>query len=187
MQTSPYILALALTSGAAWGMVTSETEAAARKLGASSVGEVEFDPQKTDISDIAKKDLDDLKSDADQAGEIKEVRVIAWADKEYPPAEHKKYTREDIRLAEARANQVKDYLKKHFQWKSITTYNMAKRPNVFQEMLKTPAAAIKNTLEKSGAAPNSEADTGLFAEKSKSSTALILVFKKSMKDNKLIH
>jgi len=192
MQISPYILALALTSGAcaahgAWAMVTSETEAAARKLGASSAGEVEFDLGKADLTDLSKDDLNELKSEAEQAGDIKEVRVIAWADKEYPPSEQKKYTTADIRLSEERANNVKSYLKDQLHLKSITTYNMAKRPNVFQEMLKTPSAAIKNTLEKSGAAPHSEENTGLFAENSKSSTVLVLIFKKSMQDNKLIH
>jgi len=165
----------------AWGMVTAESEAAARKLGASSVGEVEFDLGKTALSDGAKLDLDELKSEAEQAGDINEVRVIAWADKEYPPAEQKKYTSADIRIAEDRANNVRKYLKEQLHLKSITTYNMAKRPNLFQEMLKTPAAAIKDTLEKSGAAPHTEENTGLFGEKSKSSTAMILVFKKPLR------
>lgn len=173
-------LLIFLVSGHAWGIVTAESEAAARKLGASTVGEVEFDVGQTTLSDGAKEDLDELKSEADQAGAIKEVRVIAWADKEYPPAEQKKYTSADIRIAEERANHVKIYLKDQLHLKAITTYNMAKRPNLFQEMLKTPAAAIKDTLEKSGAAPHSEQNTGLFAERSKSSTAMILVFKKPL-------
>ena|GEM_PF-1058470 len=179
------ILASILTFNS-WGMVTSETEAAARKLGASSVGEVEFDLGKADLTDGAKEDLDELKSEAEQAGDIAEVRVIAWADKEYPPEQQKRYTKDDIKLADQRADKVRTYLREQLKLKSITTFNMAKRPNLFQEMLKTPTAVIKDTLEKSGAAPHSEKDTGLFAERSKSSTALVLVFKKSMKDNKLI-
>jgi hypothetical protein len=183
------ILLLTLLTAASpfsWAIVTSETEAAARKLGASTVGEVEFNAGQTGLDDDAKNDLNDLKKEAEQAGAIEEIRVIAWADKEYPIAEQKRYTRADIRLADERAQNVKNYLERDLHLKSITTYNMAKRPNLLQEMLKTPGAAIKDTLEKSGAAPHSEADTGLFAEKSKSSTALILVYKKRMKDNKLI-
>jgi len=138
------------------------------------------------IGRIRSEDLDELKSEAEQAGDIAEVRVIAWADKEYPPEQQKRYTKDDIKLADQRADKVRTYLREQLKLKSITTFNMAKRPNLFQEMLKTPTAAIKDTLEKSGAAPHSEKDTGLFAERSKSSTALVLVFKKSMKDNKLI-
>jgi hypothetical protein len=179
-KTAAYFTIL-LATNSTWGMVTAETEAAARKLGANTVGEVEFDLGKTALNDGAKLDLDELKSEAEQAGDIKEVRVIAWADKEYPPSEQKKYTPADIRIAEGRAAAVKTYLKDQLHLKSITVYNMAKRPNLFQEMLKTPAAAIKDTLEKSGAAPHSEDNTGLFGEKSKSSTAMILVFKKPLR------
>lgn len=182
----PILILLLLLTFSARAMVTSETEAAARKLGANTVGEVQFDVGQTDLSDGAKQDLDELKLEAEQAGNIKEIRVIAWADKEYPPQEQKRYTHEDIRLAEARADKIKSYLKTQFHVKSVITYNMAKRPNLFQEMLNTPSAMIKDTLEKSGAAPHSEKNTGLFAEKSKSSTAMILVFKKPMKENKLI-
>lgn len=181
------LIILAALSFNTWGMVTAETEAAARKLGASTVGEVEFDTGKADLSEIAQHDLNELKSEAQQAGDITEVRVIAWADKEYPPEQQKRYTKADIKLADQRAEKVKAFLRDQLHLKSIATYNMAKRPNLLQEMLKTPTAAIKDTLEKSGAAPHTEKDTGLFAEKSKSSTALVLVFKKSMKDNKLIH
>ncbi len=60
---------------------------------------------------------------------------------------------------------------------AISTYNMAERPNVVEKMFKTSTASTKDTLEKSGAAPNSEANTGLFGEKSKSSTAMVLVYK----------
>jgi hypothetical protein len=162
-------------------VVTRETERAAAKLGAAVVGEVEFDKNDAEINEIGKHDLDDLIRDTGTSSDsIQEIRVIAWSDREYPKSKGL-YTREDIELAKLRANKVKEYLAKNLKTKKIVTFNMADRPNALQSMFNTTGAKTKTTLEQNGAAPNTEKGTGLFAEKSKSRTAMILVFKKATK------
>lgn len=156
--------------------VNSETERAAASLGAQMSSQIAFEKGKADLK---AEELAELKAVVDQAKtggqKIDEIKVISWADREYP-AEGTTAPNQQVKLAEARAKGIKDYLKKEFKVSDVAVYNMAKRPNALQELFNTQTAKVKNSMETSGAAPTSKEDTGLFGLKGKTSEALVLVY-----------
>ncbi|OFZ11211.1 MAG: hypothetical protein A2Z20_11010 [Bdellovibrionales bacterium RBG_16_40_8] len=157
--------------------VNSETRKAASRAGAATVAEISFSKESVDLSDGAKKELQEAISAAGKKGEIKEVRVAAWADQEYPP-KGVALAGSQIDLAEKRAESVQSYLKQSLNVSDVSTINMAERPTGIQNMLKTPGAKTKNILENSGAAPTGSDQTGLFGLKGKASQAVIMIYYK---------
>jgi hypothetical protein len=157
--------------------VNSDTKKAATRTGAATVAEVSFSKDSTDLSDGAKKELQEAITAAGKNGEIKEVRVAAWADQEYPP-KGVALSGSQIDLAEKRAEGIQAYLEKSLNVTGVSTINMAERPSGIQNMLKTPGAKTKNTLENSGAAPTGSDQTGLFGLKGKASEAVVMIYYK---------
>lgn len=155
--------------------VNSETRKAASRAGAATVTEISFSKESTDLSDSAKKELQQTIVGASKKGEIKEVRVAAWADQEYPP-KGVDLAKSQIELAEKRAEGVQTFLEKSLNITGVSTINMAERPSGIQNMLKTPGSKTKNTLENSGAAPTGSDQTGLFGLKGKASEALVMIY-----------
>jgi hypothetical protein len=158
-------------------MVNSETEDVGSKLGASQVAQVEFDEGQ---SALKANDADEIKAavaEAKKAGNVTEVKILSWADQEYP-AKGTKAPKASVSLADERANKIKDMVKKDLGVKDVDVYNMAKRPNAVQDILKTSTAKVKAEMETSGAAPTKSEDTGLFGLKGKKSAAVVLVYTK---------
>jgi len=172
------VLSLALALGlSANAMVSSETKAAADRLGANNLTEVKFDEKSSTLTEGQKKELQNLVADAKSKGEIKEIKVMVWPDKEYPSA-GVKAAKSDIELADARAKEIKKFMKDTLAVNDVDVYNMAERPNKLQEWLKTSEAKVKGTAEATGAAPRTKDETGFFGMKGQSSKAVALVFMK---------
>jgi hypothetical protein len=157
--------------------VNSETRKAATRAGAATVAEISFSKESTDLSDAAKKELQEAITTAGKSGEIKEVRVAAWADQEYPP-KGVALAGSQIDLAQKRAENVQSYLKQSLNVSDVSTINMAKRPSGIQNVLNTSDAQAKNTLENSGAAPTGSNQTGLFGLKGKTSEVIVMIYYK---------
>jgi outer membrane protein OmpA-like peptidoglycan-associated protein len=157
--------------------VNSETRSAATLAGAASVTEISFTKKSTDLSRSAKKEIKEAILSAGRTGEIREVRVAAWADQEYPP-KGVDLAASQIDLAEKRADRVQSYLKQTLNVNDVVTINMAKRPSGVQNALNTPNAQAKNSMENTGAAPTSDGQTGLFGLKGKSSEVVVMIFYK---------
>jgi hypothetical protein len=157
--------------------VNSETNHAATKLGAKSVTEITFDSGSSSLSDGAKKDLEAMIKEGHKHGSIKQVKVLAWADQDYPP-KGVNVAPDQIELAEKRAEGVQAYLEEQFKVPGVSTVNMAERPNAVQNILKTPGAKAKNALENSGAAPTRSDQTGFLGLKGKASHAVVMVIYK---------
>jgi hypothetical protein len=155
--------------------INSETQKAASREGAGTVTEISFSKESTVLSEGAKKELHEAITKAGKGGEIKEVRVAAWSDQEYP---QKGITLAgtQIDLAEKRAESVQAYLKQTLNVTEVSTINMAKRPSGIQKALNTPDAQAKNTLEDSGAAPTNSDQTGLFGLKGKASEVVVMIY-----------
>lgn len=157
--------------------VNSETRTAASRAGASAVAEISFSKESTVLSDGAKNELRDAIAKAGKSGQIKEVRVAAWSDQEYPP-KGVSLAAGQVDLAERRAESVQSYLKQSLNVSDVSTMNMAKRPSVIQNVLNTSDAQAKNTLENSGAAPTNSDQTGLFGLKGKVSEVVVMIYYK---------
>lgn len=171
------LVAAILAMGLSVNAMDSETEKASKALGAEMATEITFDPGQVTLSDSSKSEIRDLIHDARAKGDVEDVKIAVWADREYPMKE-KKASKEDVALAAKRGDALKEFIKKEMDIASVNTYNMTERPNALQQFLKTPEAKVKDTLEARGAAPKSNSETGIFGENSKSSKAVIMVYQK---------
>ncbi|WP_413580951.1 hypothetical protein [Bdellovibrio sp. HCB288] len=157
--------ALAATTALAMGCASTETKEAshetpsktsqaAAQMGAAYYTVIDFPEGKNTVSEAEKVKLRQLAGAANAHGEIKEIQVLAWADREYP-AEGQKVPSNDKKLADDRLSAVKDFFKKDMQSEAdIDVHNMAKRPNFFSELVNSNDNKTKNTFESIGAAPN---------------------------------
>jgi hypothetical protein len=170
------LMAMAGQSNAA-PYVNDETQAAAEKLGALKVSELTHKQGQSILSKDELQGVKDIVQDAAAVGKVEEVKIISWADREYPGADQKASSA-DVKLAEERANHIKKYVKDTLRVKSVTTNNMAKRPNAVQEIFETSQAKVKAKLESTGAAPSTQSETGFLGFKGKASESLILVYVK---------
>ncbi|WP_413586981.1 hypothetical protein [Bdellovibrio sp. HCB274] len=132
----------------------SKVSQAAAEVGATYYTVIDFPAGKNTVNDTEKQKLRQLAGVANARGDVKEIQVLAWADREYP-AEGQKVSSGDKKLADDRLAAVKDYFKKDLQSDAdIESHNMAKRPGFFAEMVNSEDNKTKNAFEQIGAAPN---------------------------------
>lgn len=173
---------LAATLGLATGCATheanenspSKTAQAAAKVGATHYTVVNFPQGQDGLSQAELSKIRELATVAQQSGKVEEIQVLAWADREYP-VDGQKVSAKDSDLADNRAVTIKEYLKNDLNSSaSIESHNMAKRPGVFAELVKSDDFELKSTFEDTGAAPN-DVGTRQALVGNKASKAVILV------------
>jgi len=166
-----------LAGTTSFALVSNETKKLGDRLGATALTEVSFDKKQTTLSDSEKSELAKLINDAKAKGEIREVKILVWSDREYP-AKNRKLTNTDITLAKNRIDQVQQYLKTQLAVTDVDSYNMAETPNAVERMLKTSDAHVKGAAESTGATPHNDKETGFLGWKGKASKAVAYVFLK---------
>ena len=177
-RTLGLIVTLAVFAGiSAHAGVTSETEASSKALGAKMANEITFEEGKSSLTDTSKQEIREFIKTARDQGKIGEIKVAVWADREYPSPDTKA-SNADVKLANDRAKELKNFLKKELALNEVNTYNMTQRPNALQKFMHTPTANMKNTMEKMGAAPTTEKETGLFSQKAQASKAVMMIYMK---------
>lgn len=177
--------ALAATAAFAVGCATTEPKEAkqeapskvsqaAAEVGATYYTVIDFPQGKNTVTDTEKQKLRQLAGVANARGDVKEIQVLAWADREYP-AEGQKVSSNDKKLADDRVAAVKDFFKKDLQSDAdVDGHNMAKRPGLFAEMVNSQDNKTKSTFENIGAAPNDVGNRQALSG-NKASKAVILV------------
>ena len=112
---------------------------------------VEFDEGKSTLDELDKRHLNALAQKAARDGrEIEEIKILAWADEEYP-AQNQKAAPAEIIVAKERANAIKEYLEDDLHsHEDIEAYNMAKRPHLLSKLFKDDEFTVKEAFEKSG-------------------------------------
>lgn len=168
--------ALVFAATQAHALISGDTKQFADRMGAANLTEVSFDQKGSALTDGEKKELANLVQDARQKGTIKEIKVLVWADREYPQNKES-VAKSDVKLADARIKEIKKYMKDSLNVSDATFYNMAERPNKVEELFKTSDAKVKHAAEGT-AAPTTSDQTGLFGWKGQSSKAVALVFMK---------
>ena len=135
---------------------------------------LEFDKGNERLSDASKRDLREFVKSAKKEGrEIDDIKILSWADKEYP-GQGPALSDLDIKIASERSNSIEKYLKDDLKTDGdYATYNMAKRPNKVSEFFKADDYKTKRIFEKPGASPAGIQMTAFL--KSKASKALIMV------------
>ncbi len=152
----------------------------ARMLGATHVAPVFFDPGEKVLSSLEKEELRSFLNKIREKDAIQVVKVLVWADQEYP-ARMEKPSQRQIQLARDRAVKISAYLSEELKVSTVETHNMARRPSKLSEVLNTEEYQVKSTAEASGAAPSKE-DIGFFEEMGRSTTALVLVVVRNKDD-----
>ena len=144
---------------------------AAAALNASAVAEISFKRNSAVLTNDARVSLDHVVSRAQDRGQVRDVKILAWADKDYPTKDAKRLPKRERDLAERRARAVKDYVATVFNLYKVDTYNMAKQPNTIARIFDTSDARVKQAIERAGIP---HADSSAVAS-SKASRALVMV------------
>ncbi len=112
-----------------------------------------FDKGKTTLNESNKKYLREFALRAHNNNKsIEDIKILAWADKEYPDKTKSKAGIRDIILASERAQTIKQFLEEDLnEGEDIDSFNMAKRPNLFARIIKNTDYNVKDAFEKSGA------------------------------------
>lgn len=129
---------------------TVEAKYAASDLGAHELAEIRFTKGSYRLDEKSRKRIDDLIEKASQSGKIEEVKVVTWADREFPSRRSRKLPKDDRDLAESRAKAIKELVKEKTSGVAVDEYNMAIYPNAVERLLNTSDYRVKKSLEESG-------------------------------------
>lgn len=135
---------------------------------------LEFEKGTQRLNEKSKRDLREFVASAQKDGrEIDDIRILAWADREYPGTGARLNDR-DVKIAKDRTESIEKYLKDDLNTDgNYATYNMAKRPNKVSEFFRGDDFKTKRVFEKTGAAPAGSELTAFMS--SKASKAVIMV------------
>ncbi|MES2962495.1 MAG: DUF1328 domain-containing protein [Bdellovibrionota bacterium] len=129
---------------------SATTETAARESGAVSVTEVNFDKGSFVLTEGSRAALRDLVAKAKTTNAIDEVKVLAWADKDYPSDSKAKASKAETTLADKRATAIRDFMKAELAISDVDTHNMTSRPGTFANLFKTDDQKLKQAFENAG-------------------------------------
>ena len=139
----------------------AEAQTAARQAGSSSVVEVNFEKGSAVLTEGSRAALRDMVNNARNAGKIDELKVLAWSDADYPSSQQNKLSSADRALADKRATSIRDFVKSELGVDDVDTFNMAERPNAFENMFNMADAETKNAFESAGmTSANGQSMTG---------------------------
>ena len=130
--------------------VSPEAKIVAQQNQASYVGQIGFRRGSSDLTQSARATLDHILDEARRTGTIQNVKVISWADAEYPSADIKSLSAPQRQLADRRNQKIDAYVKALESDIQVDEYNMASRPNAVQRLLTTSDSRLKNSLEDAG-------------------------------------
>lgn len=174
LATFGFIAACANSPREASPTSTDKTARAALAVGASKYVLIDFAPGQTQLSDSAKTSIRRLTAEAPE-NTVDEVKVLAWADKEYP-ANGTKPARSDVALADDRADSVKTYIRQDLNYDvDVDNHNMAKRPSTLAKVMTTEDYDIKSAFEHTGQIAVDPTSRDQIFVGSKASKALVLV------------
>lgn len=134
-----------------------------------------FKKGETALSNINKADIKKLAAYARQNKKpIEEIRILAWADKEYPDKVNGKAGPSEIILASERARVIRELLEKELkEYEDIDSYNMARRPNLLSKVLRNDEYDVKKAFESSGTTGSTLPDGSV--SYTKASKAMVII------------
>jgi hypothetical protein len=153
--------------------VSRESKQIAAAESATYVTELSFERNSSNLDSGSRRKLDEILKRAKSSGRIDDIKVISWSDLEYPSEKRGKLSESQGRLAEHRADQIRDYLKKSDRSLDVHTFNMAKRPNSLARLFKTDDSRIKKSMENAGL--DRERSDHVYPEKAGKSTVMVIL------------
>lgn len=142
-----------------------------------------YNKGRASLDTVSKNHLKELISNAHKSKkEISEIRILTWADKEYPDKVSGKATTADIILASERAAKIKTYLEEDLkEMEDIDSYNMAKRPNLVSKLFQNDEYKVKDAFESAGATGEKLPDGSV--SYTKASKAIVIIDYEGDEDN----
>jgi hypothetical protein len=133
---------------------------------------IEFQPGSDELTALSKRRISRALAQAETLGSVNEVKVLSWADKEYPSEKRGKLSDEQKSLATRRNQAVRKYIQiiAGGDRMDIYDYNMAKRPSPVAEFFNTSDARVKESMEEAGVATTAHKK----AKSRRASTSLVI-------------
>jgi hypothetical protein len=149
--------------------------AASKNIGGNFYGTLEFSKGSSTLTESSKLQLKELRETfAADKRDVDEIKILAWADQEYPEVVENDAPAKEIILAHERAKNIKRYLSKELKAdEEINLFNMAKRPGTLSTLTKSDDFEVKRAFERSGAT-SVRLDDGSVSY-SKASKAIIVI------------
>jgi hypothetical protein len=104
------------------------------------------------LTEANKKFLNELARKASRTGrEISEIKILAWADREYPGKKNEKAKTRDVILANERAKVIREFIREDLRTvEPIDVFNMAKKPGLLDQITKDEEFRVKQDVAQSG-------------------------------------
>ena len=131
-------------------MTTEPMSEVAAESNASYYTEVHYEKGSARLEESGHRAISELIQKSMREGKIDEIKVITFADQPYPNSVRKRLSSEQRKIAEKRNEEISQFLKEAYPSLEVTTYNMASRPDVMQELFKTSDAVTKKSYEEAG-------------------------------------
>lgn len=144
------------------------------------VAEIEFDKGSSKLTSSAQLKLERLLSRMQSNQNIESIKVLSWADQEYPAERAESLPESQRELAEKRNETIKNFVENVNGGLSVDTLSMAERPNEITRFLGTEDARIKESLETSGISLSGSSTGSAKANgQSKASKAIVMLMLKN--------
>ena len=127
-----------------------EAKQVAAEQEAPYVVEIIFERNSADLDKAARAKMTAMYKSVPKPELLKSVKVISWADAEYPPKDVKRLTDRQKKLADRRGEAIREFIKTENGKLKFQLYNMAERPGKFGEFVGNSDARIKDSLERAG-------------------------------------
>lgn len=138
--------------------VETVADRAAREAEAAYFVDVEFQKGSSLLTEQSRASIASLLNRARAEGELNDVKVLSWADDEYPSARRKKLSSAQRRLASLRNQSVERHVKSLPYDVRVETHNMAQRPSVVSRWFNTSDARFKRSLVAAGLPTTAESE-----------------------------
>jgi outer membrane protein OmpA-like peptidoglycan-associated protein len=157
-------------------IVPGDRRIAADKIARNTV--ISFEAGNADLSDAEKAKLHEIVASIG-ADNIRRVEVAAWSDKAFPRSGND-LPKGDRDLADKRADNINDYLKKEddLSFMRIRTYSMAETSNWLARMFRTDEAELKSVFSRENEAPMAREDFNVILNEGGPSKAVVVFIRK---------
>jgi hypothetical protein len=115
---------------------------------ASFVTEIVFNEGSSELSADGKSQLRDILSAAQKRGQIEQVKVLSWADREYPSKG--RLGKDATKLADDRSQEIEGFIVDNVRKVDVDDHNMAEHPAELSKILRTKDVRVKRSLEQAG-------------------------------------
>lgn len=161
---------------------TVEAKYSASELGAQEVAEIKFPKGSTRISAADMRKINAALAKAQAAGKVEEIKVVSWADREFPSFNDGSLPKPDQNLAERRNDEITKVLDAKVKNVDVDKFNMAVYPNGVARLFKTDDFRVKHSLEQAGI-PNT--DSGVKAPAMAGKALVMILLEKKSRDSAL--